>query len=81
MPDCDDFPDRPVISRHTGCSHSADEERFERFMTVDQLADVWQVSPRSIRRMIADKRIRVMRIGRNVRIHPKVAKLDPEDKV
>jgi hypothetical protein len=40
MPDCDDFPEGHVISRRTGRSRRGDEERLERFMTVDQLADV-----------------------------------------
>jgi excisionase family DNA binding protein len=45
-------------------------------MTVDQLlAEAWQVSPRTIHRMIAKKEIPVIHIGRAVRIHPAVAKL------
>jgi excisionase family DNA binding protein len=81
MLDCDAFPDRHTISKHTGRGRSGDAERLERLLTVVQLAERWQISPRSIRRMIEEKRIPVIRIGRNVRIHPKVAKLDPEDKV
>jgi excisionase family DNA binding protein len=50
-------------------------QRPKRLMTVDQLAEFWQVSPRMIRRMIAKKEIPVIHIGRAVRIHPAVAKL------
>jgi excisionase family DNA binding protein len=67
------------MSRNRG--RSGDEVRLERYLTVDDLADVWQVSTRHVRRMIAKKRIQVSRIGRNVRIHPKIAKLDPGDKI
>jgi excisionase family DNA binding protein len=42
--------------------------RERRLMTVAQLAELWQVSQRTIRRMIADGRLRVRRIGRAVRI-------------
>jgi len=38
----------------------------ERLMTVAQLAEAWQVSQRTIRRMIADGRLPVRRIGRAV---------------
>jgi excisionase family DNA binding protein len=44
----------------------------QRLLTVDQLADRWQVSPRTIRRMIKNGQIPVIRIGRAVRIHPNV---------
>ena len=43
----------------------------ERLLTVDQVAERWQISPRSIRRMIADGRLPVVRIGRAVRIREK----------
>jgi excisionase family DNA binding protein len=49
-----------------------DTQHSKRLLTVDQLADVWQVRSRSIRRMIAKKEIAVIRIGRAVRIHPDV---------
>jgi excisionase family DNA binding protein len=81
MTGCDDFPDRHTISKQTDRSRSGDVERLDRLLTVVQLAERWQMRPRSIRRMIEEKRIPVIRIGRNVRIHPKVAKLDPKDKV
>ena len=37
-------------------------------LTVRQVAERWQVSERSIRRMIADGRLPVVRLGRAVRI-------------
>jgi excisionase family DNA binding protein len=40
----------------------------EGLLTVHQVAKNWQVSERSIRRMIADGRLRVVRLGRAVRI-------------
>ena len=43
----------------------------EGLLTVRQVAENWQVSERTIRRMIADGRIRVVRIGRSVRISSK----------
>jgi excisionase family DNA binding protein len=51
-----------------------DVPQLERLLTVDQLAELWQVHPRTIRRMIADGRIPVKRLGRAVRIHPKIAR-------
>jgi excisionase family DNA binding protein len=47
--------------------------RLERLLTVGQLAELWQVSPRTIRRMIADDRLPVVHLGRAVRIPAKVA--------
>ena len=46
---------------------------LERLLTVDQLAELWQLSPRTIRRMIADGRLPVIRLGRAIRIAAKVA--------
>ena len=40
----------------------------EGLFTVHQVAKAWQVSERSIRRMIADGRLPVVRLGRAVRI-------------
>ena len=40
----------------------------EGLLTVQQVAENWQVSQRMIRRMIADGRLRVIRLGRAVRI-------------
>jgi excisionase family DNA binding protein len=51
----------------------------ERLLTVDQLADIWQVSPRTIRRMIKKNKIRVRRIGRAIRIPPDEAERDPDN--
>jgi excisionase family DNA binding protein len=42
-------------------------------LTVRQVAENWQVSERTIRRMIADGRLPVIRLGRAVRIPLKVA--------
>jgi excisionase family DNA binding protein len=39
-----------------------------RGLTVAQLAEMWQVSQRTIRRRIKEGQIRVVRIGRAVRI-------------
>jgi excisionase family DNA binding protein len=54
-------------------SGSNDAQPFERLLTVDQLAELWQISPRTVRRMIADGRLPVRRLGRAVRIPAKVA--------
>jgi excisionase family DNA binding protein len=56
-------------------------QRHEHLLTVDQLANLWQVSPRTIRRKIEKKQIPIIRIGRSVRIHPMVARLDPNSSV
>jgi excisionase family DNA binding protein len=64
----------PVRSRED--SHEAPP--LEQLLTVKQLADRWQVSPRTIRRKIKNKKIPVIRIGRVVRIHPKIADLGPD---
>ena len=45
----------------------------DRLLTVGQVAENWQVSERTIRRMIADGRLPVVRLGRAVRIPAKVA--------
>jgi excisionase family DNA binding protein len=50
-------------------------QRPERLLTVDQLAELWQISERTVRRMTADGRLPVVRIGRAVRIPAKVASL------
>jgi excisionase family DNA binding protein len=42
----------------------------ERLLTVRQVAENWEVSERHIRRMIADGRLRFVRIGRSIRISP-----------
>lgn len=45
----------------------------EELLTVSQVADNWQVSTRTLRRMIADGRLQVVRLGRAVRIPSKAA--------
>jgi excisionase family DNA binding protein len=58
--------------------HRPDDED-QRLLTVDQLADRWQVSSRTIRRMIENDEIEVFRLERRViRIHPDVAKRGPK---
>ena len=52
-----------------------------RLLTVDELAECWRVSPRTIRRKIAQNQIPVIRIGRSVRIHPSVAEIGPEETI
>jgi excisionase family DNA binding protein len=43
----------------------------ELLLTVHQVAENWQVSQRTVRRMIADGRLPIIRIGRAVRITAK----------
>jgi len=43
----------------------------EGLLTVQQVAENWQVSQRMIRRMIADGRLPIVRLGRAVRIRAK----------
>jgi excisionase family DNA binding protein len=40
----------------------------KKLLTVRQLAENWQISERSVRRMIRAGRIKVIRLGRSVRI-------------
>ena len=62
--------------RTTSGKPANDARQSEQLMTVAQLAAHWQLSPRTIRRMITQG-LPVLRFGRAVRIHPKnVAKLD-----
>lgn len=42
-------------------------------LTVPQVAENWQVSERTVRRMIADGRLRVVRLGRSIRIPPEAS--------
>ena len=64
-----------MTSRHSTRRGNLGDEvpRVERLLTVNQLAELWQVSPRTVRRMIADGRLRIVRLGRAVRIPAKVA--------
>jgi excisionase family DNA binding protein len=41
-----------------------------RMMTVDEVAEVISQSPRQVRRLVADGRLNVVRIGRSVRVTP-----------
>ena len=55
---------------HTG----GDPPVGEGLLTVQQVAENWQVSQRMIRRMIADGRLPVVRLGRAVRIPAKTGR-------
>ena len=44
----------------------------DRLLTVGQVAENWQVSERTVRRMIGDGRLPVVHLGRAVRISVKV---------
>lgn len=41
-----------------------------RLLTVAQVAELLQVSPRTIRRLVAAGQLAVIRVGRAVRVHP-----------
>jgi excisionase family DNA binding protein len=45
----------------------------EELLTVPQVAQNWQISERTVRRMIADGRLAIVRLGRSVRIPAKAA--------
>jgi excisionase family DNA binding protein len=47
----------------------------EALLTVSQVAENWRVSQRTVRRMIADGRLPVVRLGRAVRIPTKAMSL------
>jgi excisionase family DNA binding protein len=68
---------RSTISQRTRKWHeddqSDDRDNDDQLLTVGQLAELWQVSPRTVRRMIADGRLPVVRLGRAVRISAKAA--------
>jgi excisionase family DNA binding protein len=49
---------------HAGGTPPADEV----LLTVHQVAENWRVSVRTVRRMIADGRLPIIRLGRAVRI-------------
>jgi excisionase family DNA binding protein len=53
----------------------------DQLLTVNQLAALWQVHPRTIRRLIKKKRLSVIRIDRSIRIHPDIANLDSDSVV
>jgi excisionase family DNA binding protein len=59
-----------------------DVQQLKQFMTVGQLAEHWQLHPRTIRRMIANGQVPVQRFGRAVRISRNVvSKLDSKGTV
>jgi excisionase family DNA binding protein len=41
---------------------------FPQLLTVPEVAEILRVSPRTVRRMIDDKRLPVVRLGRAVRV-------------
>jgi excisionase family DNA binding protein len=49
-------------------SFSLDAASLEQLLTVAQVATILQMSIRSVRRMIADGRLPVVRLGRSVRV-------------
>jgi excisionase family DNA binding protein len=49
----------------------ADREHLERpYWTIDALAKHWVVSPRTVRRLIENGRLRAIRIGGQLRVSP-----------
>ena len=59
--------------KHTARRRNKNPKAAEGVLTVRQVAENWQVSERTVRRMIADGRLRVVRVGRAVRIPPKAS--------
>ena len=49
---------------------SKDEKR-ERLFTMLELAEDWQVSPRTVKREIERGELRATQVGRQIRIHPR----------
>jgi len=49
---------------------TTDTASLSRLLTVDDVATMLQLSPRTVRRMIAVGRLPVIRLGRAVRVHP-----------
>jgi excisionase family DNA binding protein len=82
----DPVPSKPIAEtprRRQGIRKSWDpgipmaESSFElpsqplpQMLTVNEVAEILQISPRTVRRMIGDGRLPVVRIGRAVRVHP-----------
>lgn len=58
----------PVVSECSPTVKRKGVRAARQLLTVRQVAQNWQVSERTIRRMIADRRIEVVRLGRSVRI-------------
>jgi excisionase family DNA binding protein len=42
----------------------------DRLLTVAEVAELLRLSVRSVRRLIAEKQLRVVRVGRSVRVRP-----------
>jgi excisionase family DNA binding protein len=51
------------------------DQHLGRLWTVHQTAEAWQISERTVRRMIACGRLPVVRLGRAVRIREKAVAL------
>ena len=49
---------------------TTDTASLSRLLTVDDVATMLRLSPRTVRRMIAVGRLPVIRLGRAVRVHP-----------
>jgi excisionase family DNA binding protein len=62
-------------SRMSQGHNSGNPPGDKRLLTVRQVAENWQVSERTIRRMIADGRLHVIRLGRAVRIPARVVRV------
>lgn len=64
-----------MLSKHATRNRNihGQAQRLERLLTVGQLAELWQISSRTVRRMIANDQLPVLRLGRAVRIPAKVA--------
>jgi excisionase family DNA binding protein len=45
---------------------------FPQLLTVPEVAEILKLSPRTVRRMIDDRRLSVVRLGRAVRIRPEI---------
>ena len=61
------------MRRKRGKGGNADESALasEELLTVRNVAENWQVSQRTVRRMIADGRLPIIRLGRAIRIAAK----------
>lgn len=47
-----------------------EQPEVERLLTLQDVAERWQVSTKTIQRLIAAGRLRPVHIGRNIRLHP-----------
>jgi excisionase family DNA binding protein len=68
------LPDTPLSVAETerAPNHSPDNHHplLERLLTIDDVADVLQLSTRQVRRLTASRALPVVRIGRAVRVRP-----------